>query len=214
MNDTLSTIYLEHHQNNRGNDFGLFLEERGKLFSKLIGINKNIIDIGCRDGALSKYYKENNNLLGLDIDEDAMHRANEKGINTLLTDLNADWQIDKENSFDIVIASEIIEHLYNPNKIFYRLNTVLKTDGILIGSVPNAFRVSARIRLFFGRKKGTPLEDPTHINHFSLNEIKNLLIEAGFKKIEFYTLPSFRGKLLAKYFPGLFSYMIIFSAKK
>lgn len=214
MNKTLSTIYSEHHHNNRGNDFALFLEERGKLFRDLIGKKKSVLDIGCRDGALSKFYKDDNTLLGLDIDKDAMIRANEKGVTTLLTDLNDDWQIDKENSFDAIVASEIIEHLYNPKKIFYRLYTVLKNNGILIGSVPNAFRISCRIRLFLGIKKGTPLEDPTHINQFSLNEIKHLLQEAGFKEIIFYTLPSFNGKKLAKYFPSLFSFMIIFSAKK
>lgn len=214
MNKTLSTIYSEHHRNNRGEDFGLFLEERGKLFSSLIGKNKSVLDIGCRDGALSKFYKEDNTLLGLDIDEYAMSRANEKSVATLLTDLNVDWQIGKENNFDIVVASEIIEHLYNPKKIFYRLNTVLKTGGILVGSVPNAFRISCRVRYFLGIKKGTPLEDLTHINQFSLNEIKKLLTEEDFKEITFYTLPSFRGKLLAKFFPSLFSYMIIFSAKK
>lgn len=214
MNTTLSRIYTEHHKNKRGNDFGLYLQERGELFSKIIGTDKTILDIGCRDGALSKFYKEKNTIVGFDIDEVAIKRANLKGIDARLTDLNSEWQIDYENKFDVVVASEIIEHLYNPDKIFNRLYATLKNNGVFIGSVPNAFRISSRIRLASGIKKGTSLEDPTHINHFSLEEIKKLLNNSGFIDIQFYTFPSFRGGLLAKFFPSLFSFMIIFSAKK
>ena len=37
----------------------------------------------------------------------------------------------KDNTFDIVIADQVVEHLTNPNRFFYESKRILKEDGIL-----------------------------------------------------------------------------------
>lgn len=214
MSNILEKIYRQHHVENRGEDFGIFVDDRGELFSSLIGEDKSILDIGCRDGLLSRSYLKNNHILGIDIDAHALRKAAERGVETLQIELNGEWNELREMSFDSVVASEIIEHLYFPKKVFDKIYGVLADGGLFLGSVPNAFRLTSRLRLLCGIKHGTPLSDPTHINHFSMLEIRTLLSGAGFCDIKFHILPSFRGAGLANYWPSLFAFMIVWSARK
>ena len=41
--------------------------------------------------------------------------------------------------FDVIICSEVLEHLEDPTIILKKLNKSLYTDGILLGSVPNGY---------------------------------------------------------------------------
>lgn len=51
----------------------------------------------------------------------------------------------KANVFDVVIASEVLEHLNHPEKFFEEVTRVLKDDGILIITTPNSNNLTYRI---------------------------------------------------------------------
>ncbi len=208
--EILASVYQYHHKKNRKEKFVLFGKERGEIFQKWIGKNKKVLDIGCRDGELTKYYVSGNDVLGVDIDKNALERCGRNlGIKTKWLDLNGNWKLGSER-FDVVVAAEILEHLYYPKSILKKIKKVLKKGGILIGSVPNAFNLKNRLRILFGRKKGTPLQDPTHINHFSYKELEQIL-NREFKHVEIY--PIGKHKNLIKLFPGMCSYLLIFKCK-
>jgi len=209
--ETFNKIYHYHHTAEKREDFVSFGMIKGKLFSEWIGREKKILDLGCRDGALTKYFIEGNEVLGVDADCEALKRCEEKlNIKTKWLDLNNDWDLPKE--FDVVVASEVLEHLYFPEKVLEGVKNVLKEDGLFIGSVPNAFSLKNRFRILFGRKKGTPLNDPVHINHFSYKELKQILSKE-FKQVEVYPLVQEKYAWLAKIFPSLISYQLIFKCK-
>lgn len=209
-NLNIRDIYVEHHHSNRSPGFTLFGNERGRIFADWIGHGKQVLDLGCRDGALTKFYTEGNQVVGMDIDTDALDKARKDlGIATCSFDLNGTWDIPFD-SFDVVIASELIEHLYFPDKVIGKISYVLKKDGMFIGSVPNAFNLKNRVRLLLGRKKGTSLSDPTHINHFSYSELR-LLLQKYFYHVEVVGFVGRDGmELLGKVFPGLLSFQLIF----
>lgn len=208
---TLENIYSTHHRNRRGESFVLQGDERGAFLKESIGKGKNVLDIGCRDGALTRYFAQGNEVLGLDIDSESLSRAEaELGIKTKHTDLHGEWDV-SVGSFDVVVAAEVIEHLYYPDVVLEKIHTVLRDGGLLIGSIPNAFSLINRFRFFCGTKKGTPLSDPTHINQFSHGEFKSLL-EKYFHRVEL--VPLGRFSFLDKFFPGLFSFMILFKVRK
>lgn len=210
MKSEIAEIYKEHHTSGDRRGFSIFKDERGAFLRKNIGINKKVLDIGCRDGVLTKTYCEENYVTGVDIDNDALCIAMEDlGIDTKQLDLYSDWEL-PENHFDAVVAGEVLEHLYYPEKILEKVVKVLNKDGVLLGSVPNAFSLKNRIRFFLGNKKDTPLHDPTHINHFSRNELKSLL-EKYFKEVNIYPLG--RYTFLDKIWPGMFSFILLFKAK-
>jgi 2-polyprenyl-3-methyl-5-hydroxy-6-metoxy-1,4-benzoquinol methylase len=46
--------------------------ERGPQFAAWIGTGKRVLDLGCRDGSLTRYYVEGNIVVGVDIDQQAL----------------------------------------------------------------------------------------------------------------------------------------------
>ena len=185
----LEQIYQTHHE--RGKRYGYLYchGERGIYLSKWIGQGKKVLDLGCRDGELTKYFIKGNEVLGIDIDRKALELAKQKyGIKTLWLDLNVEFDLPKE-SFDVVVACEIIEHIYYPEVFLEKIHYILKNDGLFIGSVPNSFRIRNRLKFLFGKEFDT---DPTHVHIFSYNKIKKLLMKF-FKDIKIIPLG---GKIL------------------
>ena len=213
MSSGLEETYRRHHSRSRKTDWAILADERGAWLKKWVGNKKEVLDIGCRDGELTKHYIADNQVLGLDIDKVALERAQEKtGMKIRQVDLNGDWDIANE-SFDRVVACEVIEHLYHPKVVLEKIAAALKPGGLLIGTIPHAFSLQVRIKFLFGRKDSTPLSDPTHINQFAFKEFKQLL-EATFEDIELETVITKRYSWLRPLFPSLFAHTIMFKAKK
>lgn len=209
---TLQHMYENHHKTARGEGFSILKNDRGQLFKTCIGTGKSVLDIGCRDGALTSFFREGNDVLGVDIDEMSLKKAEELlGIETMFLDLHSDWPQISNRTFDAIVAGEVLEHVYYPDKIAKKVSDHLREGGLFIGSVPNAFSLINRLRYVFARKKHTPLSDPTHINHFSAYELKRML-KHNFDTVHIVGL----GRLgfLARTFPQWFAFDLCFVAKK
>jgi len=200
-------MYEDHNLNKRGAGFSLLKEERGNIFRKHIGTGKKILDLGCRDGALTNTFMEGNKVTGADIDTVALGEAAKLGIDTLTLDLNGEWQELVGEKYEVVTLAETLEHLFYPERVIERVKSVLNDDGVFIGSVPNAFNLKNRLRLLFGRKDLTPLQDPTHINHFLHKELESLM-KKHFRKVKI--IPLGRHASLDRYWPGMFSFILVF----
>src|SRR3989344_5189322 len=114
-------VYRYHHGTRRGEGFVILSTERGDFLREKIGRGKRVLDVGCRDGALTAAFAEGNEVLGLDIDMHALETARRTlGIQVRHVDLNADWGLEAE-SFDAVVAAEVLEHLYYPEKVIEKI---------------------------------------------------------------------------------------------
>lgn len=211
MNNSLQNIYESHHFKNRPQDFSILEKERSELLREYIGKGKKVLDIGCRDGTLTRHFIDGNSVLGVDIDDNLLKKAESNlHIKTLHIDLNGDWRELNNEKFDVIVAGEILEHLYYPERIIEKVVKHLNPGGKFIGSVPNAFSLKNRLRYLAGTKKYTPLSDPTHINHFSYLELRNLL-KKYFKNVEIIGLGKY-AKLSKKY-PSLISFDLFWISK-
>lgn len=209
---SLSEIYKYHHEKTKKQEFSILEKERGQLFSKWIGKGGKVLDIGCRDGTLTKYFAKENKVLGVDIDKKMLNTCKKKlGIKTKYMDLNGKWNI--KEKFDVVVAGEVLEHLYYPDVVCKKVTSVLKPGGFFIGTVPNAFNIKNRIRYLFGKIKNTPLEDRTHINQFSYKWLKETL-EKEFSEVYVAGLASGIAQNIAKISPNLGSFILIWKCKK
>lgn len=209
-NLTSEKIYRDHHEKSRHHFSGVLNDERGQFIRQSIENGKKIIDLGSRDGSLLAHYADGNEVLAVDIDGVALEKCKDKlGVSIMKVNLNDDWPFE-ENSYDAVVAGEIIEHLYYPDLTIKKISKVLKNDGIFVGSTVNAFSLINRFRLLFGKKHGTSLEDPTHINHFLRKELE-MLLKKYFNDVKI--VPLGRFVFLDYVFPGLFSYVLLFEAK-
>ena len=211
MSGSQQDIYRFHHREHRTSGYSILKEERSNLLRTLIGTGSTVLDIGCRDGALTRSYLPGNNVLGIDIDEVALAEAAKLGIEVMKVDLNGDWSELKGRTFDVVVLGEVLEHLYFPNRVLDKIHSLLRPGGKLIGSVPNAFSLKNRLRYLAGRKKYTPLGDPTHINHFSKNELVQLLTQK-FRTTRIIGLG--RYERLARMWPGMCAFNLFFIAEK
>lgn len=203
-------LYERHHAERRDHGFSILKEDRGHFFSSTIGTGKKILDIGCRDGALTRFFVESNTVLGVDVDTNSLQRAKELGITTRYMDLYGDWSELHGERFDVIVAGEVLEHLFYPEDILKKVASHLSSGGMFIGSVPNAFSLKNRIRYLMGSKRYTPLSDPTHINQFSLDDITTVL-KSSFSHVSVGGLG--RYKRLAKRFPNLFAFDLVFCAR-
>ncbi len=208
---TQSEIYRHHHAENRARGFSILKEERGALLAELLGTGKRVLDIGCRDGALTRYFKEGNTITGIDIDDTALTEAARLGIETIKVDLNEEWTELSGRTFDAAVAGEVLEHLYFPERITGKVANLIKPGGFFVGSVPNAFSLKNRLRYLFGTKRHTPLSDPTHITQFHIKELRSVLGK-HFAQIEVRGLG--RYAFLARLFPGLFAFDLFFICRK
>jgi len=127
-------------------------------------------------------------------------------------DLNTETLDVKDSSVDIVLLCEVIEHIYNPDKVLEECNRILKPGGKIIITTPNLVSWYNRIFLLFGffpinqdisirlRMTGkrdilnkypmkgaifNPLHD-LHVRLYNIQTLEILLEEHGFS-IEKYT---------------------------
>src|SRR5690606_25684581 len=98
----------------------------------------NILDIGCSSGILLRELKAQgfhvNKLYGIDISEEAIKNCRAGGIpNAFVMDAQA---IDLQDKFDVIIASDCLEHLADDRKAINNWNWLLKPGGQLWVFVP------------------------------------------------------------------------------
>ena len=109
---------------------------------ELLPKNKNIriLDAGCGIGNVSKRLLENGfkNILALDIENKL-----KIDIPFIKADLNKELVF--EETFDVIICQELIEHLENPRHLLRELKKILNNEGIIILTTPNIFNWKARI---------------------------------------------------------------------
>lgn len=189
MKEFFDQLYSKHHTTKNRYNYLFCQGDRIPWLQKWIGQGKKVLDLGCRDGALTQSFAYGNEVIGVDVDRKALSLIEKRlGIKTYWLDLNQDFPFE-ENSFDVVVSCEILEHLMFPGEILRKIRKVLKKDGLSIGSVPNAFRMRNRWRFLFGKEFD---KDPTHLRHFSYQSLERLLLEQ-FEEAEIVCL---KGKIL------------------
>jgi SAM-dependent methyltransferase len=189
----------------RGQDFVCGGGERSQPLRRLVGgPGRRVLDIGCRDGALTRSYLGGNDVVGLDVDREALARAARLGIRTVWADAEEPLPF-PDGSFDVVVAAEILEHLAEPERLVDEAARVLTAGGVFAGSVPNAFRLKNRLRFLAGRP---PEGNPTHLHMFRPEDLLGLLA-----RFDDARLSAVAGRFVALG-PYLFANTLVFAARK
>jgi len=94
--------------------------------------------VGCGEGSLLRMLKEKRNkVFGLDASESGRKLCLSKGLECAVIDISSDRFPLQDDSFDIVLCLETLEHLENPHHCIWEIKRVLKENGIFIVSIPN-----------------------------------------------------------------------------
>ena len=202
-------FYVEFHK--KKHKYGKTSDERADMIKETVGRGKKVLDLGCRDGNLTKHYVNGNEVVGVDIDDIALSICKENlGIQTIHTDLNEPLPFE-DSSFDVAVAGEILEHLIFPENFIKEVHRVLKSSGIFLGSTPNVARIKNRIQFLLGK---TPcfdyagylrfFDDAAHLRYFSYNTLKSLF-ERYFPKVN---IIFYGGHIIGNREHGLFKFGI------
>jgi len=113
-------------------------------------VGKKILILGVGTGRDVKYLARTNQILGVDSSKNAVNAARKNGVKAYTADLGKALKL-KSNSYDIVIAKDILEHLNNPELLLREIKRVMKDSGYAVISVPNHFFLPFRLRILFGR---------------------------------------------------------------
>ena len=204
----IQSFYESHHENGQRLKQSFLENTRGLLFADWIGTNKKVLDLGGRDGTLTKHFIEKNNVTLTDIDENALEYAKNKyKIETLKVDLNQSLPF-QDNSFDFVVMAEVLEHLPYPNITLNEIKRVLKKNGTFIGNLPLAYHLKDRWQIIRGRKLLIS-GDPTHLQFLSYEDVQDLI--SKYFNIE--DIVILKGGKLSIKFPKIFARNIAFRCK-
>lgn len=117
-----------------------WFESRRDIIFKLIqkmDKNSKILEIGCSGGPLIKFLKQNgfNNIYGIDKSKKAIELCKSNGLKNIFLMDGLKTRFNNEE-FDIIIASDILEHIKEDNLALLEWNRILKKGGRLILFVP------------------------------------------------------------------------------
>jgi len=151
----------------------------------LIGKNKNVLELGCSTGYMSKILKQNGcQVTGVEINKNAAKIAKKYCKKVIVGDIetiNYGKTFDKA-SFDTIVFADTLEHLRYPELILTKIRKFLKNDGRLILSIPNIAHASIRLELLTGafEYEKTGILDESHLRFFTKKSIIRLLDSCGF----------------------------------
>lgn len=139
---------------------------------------KSILDIGTADGLMLSAIKKafpDIKCVGLEYSQELINICEDKNIQIIQGD--AQNISLKKDSFDVVIATALIEHLNQPIKMLQEARRVLRPNGIVIITTP--VPLFDNIAQMIGH-----IEKEIHQETFYLKKLKKLLEKSGFSVLE------------------------------
>jgi len=122
-----------------------------KVIADLIEKDKRVLDVGCADGTLMKFLKDNKNIniRGLEISKDKVQKCIAKGLTVIEGNAEKDLSQFPDKSFDYVVLSQTLQAFLNPELV---INELLRVGNKAIVTIPNFGYWKIRLHLL---TKGT-----------------------------------------------------------
>jgi 2-polyprenyl-3-methyl-5-hydroxy-6-metoxy-1,4-benzoquinol methylase len=158
---------------------------------------KRVLHLGCVDEGLTidriqqgkhlhmKLREVASNVFGLDISKDGLNVLKELGVEQLFEgDVEKLQEIPqlRNEVYDVILASEIIEHLNNPGLFLEGVKQYFNSETEMIITTPNAVRITG----LWHQLHGYEFVHPDHTCWYSYHTLLNLLKRYDFRVKEFY----------------------------
>ncbi len=124
---------------------------RASILLNMTGEDKQVLDVGCYNGRIGILLRAwQNKIFGTDLSYEALKVAHQKGIISIQADA-AEVIPFKDGTFDVLVAAEIIAHVFDLDTFLTEMKRVLKKSGSLVLSTPNLASLGRRIYLLCGK---------------------------------------------------------------
>lgn len=176
------TIFWENIRHNYAIWHSVRYERIAEFINQMDG--SFVLDVGCGIGLLDFLFM-NKNVVGIDISSENVRQAKqiermlkpkENGFHSFVAaDLHF---LPFKRKFDIIICSEVIEHLSDDRRALGAILSFLREDGFLLVTVPNLLRL---IFSSFILRRGQKFMHPSHIREYRLNDVQSLVKSLSLK---------------------------------
>ncbi|MBX7111697.1 MAG: class I SAM-dependent methyltransferase [Dehalococcoidia bacterium] len=140
-----------------------------RLLRRYVGtLPGRILDVGCGTGATSAAIAEGGALLGVDLGPEAVASARARGLEVAQMDATSIGA--RSESFDLVVALDVLEHLGNPIAAAREFRRTLRPGGRLLVTVPAYQWLWSSHDVALG-----------HHRRYTRAPLRRLLAEAGFE---------------------------------
>ena len=200
-----------------------------------------LLDVGCGTGLRTLKLADasgisRKNIIGLDIDDGSIASA-KRFFKVHKVDFEAEGIPLANESVDLVICNQTLEHTRNMTGLLNEMSRVLKGNGYMLIGVPNLGSLHNRLLLLFGKQPTAIDIFHGHWKGFTVPSLRNLLTNrnklwirstngdvktvefasslkiVGFAGSGFYPLPTYISRYVSKAFPS-FSVLMFFLLQK
>lgn len=170
----------------------LFEKERVKWIIELLGrteSDENILEVGCGAGNVLKRVGAGR-MFGVDISYRMIKKSKVKlqGRNVKFVGCYGESLPFKDNSFDKIICTEVLEHVLNPRLILGEIKRVAKKGTIVVLTIPHERNIELiksiisflNLTRFFTTDRyhiSHKMTDEWHLHHFDFKKLKGMLDE-------------------------------------
>jgi|SRR6516164_4511783 2-polyprenyl-3-methyl-5-hydroxy-6-metoxy-1,4-benzoquinol methylase len=156
----------------------------------------SILEFGCGHGLILQNLRDCD-AIGVEIDEGEAAIAREKGLDVRVGHAG---RYDVGREFDVVIASEVIEHMLEPQSLLENAARHLRPGGMLLLTTPNGYgyyelserhlnpksviRSNNLLRRLLGKKPYKRGDSFEHCQWFTMGRLLRMTRKAGFSLVE------------------------------
>jgi ubiquinone/menaquinone biosynthesis C-methylase UbiE len=172
---------------------------RSRFLSAHLQTGQRVLDLGCGAAPFTGLIRHKvgaGNVVGADVAEAVLKRARQIEPDTSFKLIPFDGPLPfADNEFDLLWASEVIEHVADTGRWLSEIRRVLKPSGRLLITTP----AHPRLRLLLGGigRYSEPLGD--HLHLYDRRSLQTVLTEFGFRPVQIQTVgpPALARMLLA-----------------
>ena len=152
-----------------------------------LGNVKRVCDLGCGNGFMAEHGYD---VTGIDASESGIAIAKLNFSKATFLQASIDSTLgerERLKEFDVIVSSDVIEHLYRPADLIEAARSMLKPDGYLVIGAPYHGYLKNVVLSLTGKMDAhfSSLDDGGHIKFFSVKTLSELLRKHDFIDLKF-----------------------------
>ncbi len=203
----------------------LAVGERIEALMREIGRERSgptLLDVGCWDGEFSSRCAAAlgaRRTLGVEVYEGPAAEAEGRGLEVARVDLESGRLPWEDESVDVVLCNQVLEHLKNVWLPMSEMHRVLRRGGHAVLSVPNLASLHNRVLLGLGRQPTSIRVFGPHVRGYAFAEFREFVGSGGAYEVVqsisagFYPLPARLSAPLNRLWPSAGHTTVIFARK-